>query len=515
MNPTDLIKEVREYINKGKLNRAFDILISWLEKAPKPLSSWSDVVRNLSSQYSELESKEIRNTISQDDASVASSQIKESLLNVLSAMAKGEGPVEKARPTVESGSAIPWIPIGVVLTLILAAASFFMLRKDHGPIVSPPDVGTDSTLVVDGTKGGKCPSFDRNSEFNIMVLPYKPLVGQAQNIGFTLQQRLFQMMGKYNINGDVLLRNIDVNSPKYPAGAKQAVPLGKPCKAQLIIWGTTEQQGDGEVTTITNFRFLDKDYFTLYGLELNPDAEVDTVSSISSIATSQILTEQIEESIALIFGLVAFETGNTELASEMLDEAVNERGGAAEVPNWGLLQAESKLRNGERTEAVAIYNEILEKNPEHTDARLRRANVYVSMNDLYQANVDIQQLEKNADMQKETKNLRKVYQVKRTEEVKRKEVAEEQLKTNPRDTSALRIQAQAARNLGQFEVANIAASSLLRYDPKNKIAITTLMEIRPMVKDTTAVIKKLENVQMYYNAAQLRNFDVRAIQNNN
>ena len=182
MNPTNLINEVREYINRGKLTRAFSVLVPWLEQASKPISSWADIVRNLSSQYSELESKEIRNTISQEDASVASSQIKESVLNVLSAIAKGEGPVEQIAPATVTTEATkkPWLAIGVALALMLAAASFFMLRKDHGPIINLPDVDTDTTMVVGDSK---CPSFDTNSAFNIMVLPYQPLGGEPQRVG--------------------------------------------------------------------------------------------------------------------------------------------------------------------------------------------------------------------------------------------------------------------------------------------------------------------------------------------
>ena len=512
MNPTTLINEVREYINKGKLARAFEVLISWLEQAPKPISAWADIVRNLSSQYADLEAKEIRNTISHDDASVASSQIKESLLNVLTSIGKGQGPVEKVIKEA-TASKIPWLPIGVVLALVLATASFFMLRKDHGPIINPPDIISDTTLD-NGIKKSKCPSFDKESAFNIMVLPYQPLGGKPQRVGSALRIRLSEMMEEYKISGDVLSKDIDVNGNNYPVSSKEAIKLGKPCKAQLIIWGSTEQKGD-DLITITNFRFLDSDIISSAGIELNPSAEIDTISSISSIATSQELTEEIEASIKLILGLVAFENGNFAVCSEIFEEVLPEKGGASSRPTWGLLQAEGRIKNGNTEGAVAIYNEILEKNPEHASTRLSRANVYVRTNDLYQANADLEQLEKSADMEVETKNIRKEYRVKHKAEVVRKTTAEEQLKMNPKDTSALRIQAQAARNLGQFEVANIAASSLLKYDPQNKIAITTLMEIKPMVKDTASVGRRLENAQLYYNASQLRNFNVREIQNNN
>lgn len=509
MNPTNLINEVREYINKGKLSRAFDVLISGLEQAPSPISSWADIVRNLSSQYADLEAKEIRNTISQDDAGVASSQIKESLLNILSAIAKGKGPVDATTEKV-SPSKIPWVQIGVVIALVLATASFFMLRKSNGPIINPPD----AVLVVDDAKGLKCPSFETDSEFNIMVLPYQPLGGEPQRVGKALRIRLSEMMEEYNISGDVLSKDIDVNGTNYPVSSKEAIRLGKPCKAQLIIWGSTEQKGD-DLITITNFRFLDKDIITSAGVELNPAAEIDTISSISSIATTQELTGKIEASIKLILGLVAFEKGNFAVCTELFDEVLPEKGGASSKPTWGLLQAESRIRSGNTEGAVSIYNEILAKNPEHASTRLSRANAYVKTNDLYQANTDIEHLEKNAEMKAETKSIRKEYRIKHKVEVDRKTAAEEQLKTNPKDTSALRIQAQAARNLGQFEVANIAASSLLKYDPQNKVAIMTLMEIQPMVKDSVAVGRRLQNVQIYYNASQMRNLNVRTIQSNN
>lgn len=555
MNPTDVIKQVRDHINQAKLEKALEHLLSYLEQAPLPAASWTDKVRALLRQKKKVKQDALQHIISYEKSQLTSNQITNALLQILNAIEAGETAVEDNALTTKTSAStqsrsMPWMAIGIVVAILLAVAAIYMIGVDRGGADVPP---IDIKPNPDGQQGvshpGKlkqaCPPFSPTSEFNIMVLPYKPLAGAAEDIGAGLSYKLSQTMEDYKIEGDVKIKDISFDNNVYPLSAAQAVPYADSCNAELIIWGFTEQRG-GQLTTITNFRFTNEEYFRLAGLDLNPAAEVDTITSISSIATTQQLTETIEESLMLIMALVARETGNHEIASNLLKEEVEKRGGAAQVPGWGTIQADEYARIGEEEQALAIYREILEEHPQNTqaltqkgileykmgkytnavaslspvlelepeneEARLARAAAYTKSNDLFQAGKDIQVVKKGST-DKRVDMIEKEYNFRHKKEEVRKSKAEEMLKENPSDTSALRVQAQTARNLGEFNIANMAASKLLRQDPKNEAALTTLIEIKPLVEDSLAIQKIINGAKLNVPTSGIRLIDPNIIRN--
>jgi Flp pilus assembly protein TadD len=487
-------------------------------------------VRQLLAQYQRTRTAQQRNTISYDNAQIAINQVTNGLLDVLAGIEAGRTAPELPddEPRAAARRQVPWWAVALVLAVLGGVGYFLLVPGRAGDRIT--DEQLLDTIRVDSVTGKiVCPPYPEQSRFNIMVLPYQPLDGKQKKIESALRIRLSERIEQYKIAGAVFTRSIDVNSYEYPATSEQAAVLGKPCRAQLIIWGTTEERpGTNEVITTTKFRFIDSEHFSLTNLVLDNSASVDTISSISSIATNAELTENIERTIRLIFGLVAFETEHHALAADILEEVIEERGGVAVNPKWGMIQADSYIKSGQDERAIKVYEQILERDtaniqaleqsglllfrigdihsaeahlskavaqdPTNTRVLVARAAARVQQNDLFQANTDLKQLEKQGAELKVTKVIRKDYDVRERAEKQRLATANKQLGIDPSDTTALRMKTEAARNLGQLQVASTTASQLLRVDPNNRQALTTMMEVASQVRDSSALKQKIEAV---------------------
>lgn len=543
MDPNATLAKIRQLISEAKNEEAAERLLEYLHLAPEPARSWRDNVSNLLAQYKRVKLQQARNTISFDEARRAINQITDGLLASLAGIEEGlPAPTVKTVETGAHTSSPPWLVIGVVAALVLATASFFMIRGFFQNNNTPADPSLG--VVEQGeSKEGECPPYGADSEFNIMLLPFQPLDGKAKKVELVVGSRLATEMVKYGLNGSVYTKKIDVFSNEYPLTSQQAFGIGLPCKAQLIIWGTTEEDRNGNDIVTTKFRFIESSHFSLTDLEINNDATVDTVSSLSSIATSAALTEEIEMTIRLILGLVAHETDNHEVAAATLEEVIEERGGVAANPKWGLIQADSYIKTGQEERAIEVYREMLktdtsnvqallqkglleyrlgatdaahtdlskalEHDPENTKALTARAAVSVKRNDLNLARQDLDQLDKTADRSIATQVIRKKYNERHLEEEQKMVMANKQIQQNPKDTSALRVKAEAAQNLGDFTTARKTASNLLEIDPNNLAAIKTLQSVMAKVPDSNAVRRQLEVAIPRLNPEQLK--QVRAL----
>ncbi len=542
MDPNATLAIIRQLISEAKNEAAAERLLDYLNQASEPARSWRDNVSNLLAQYKRVKLQQARNTISFDEARRAINQITDGFLATLAGIEEGlPAPSLKAIGAGPNGSSPPWLVIGVVAALVLATASFFMLRGVFQNN-TPPDI--PPTVVEQGeSEEGKCPPYELDSEFNIMVLPFQPLDGKLTPIERSLRIRLATEMEKYGLKGSVFTKKIDVFSDEYPLTSQQAFGIGLPCKAQLIIWGTTEEDRNGNDIVTTKFRFIESSHFSLIDLEISNEATVDTVSSLSSIATSAELTEEIEMTIQLILGLVAHETDNHEVAAATLEKVIEERGGVAANPKWGLIQADSYIKTGQDERAIEVYREMLktdstnvkallqkglleyrtgetatanidltkalEHDPGNTQARTARAAVSVNRNDLNLARQDLDQLDKTVNRSIATQVIRKKYDERHLEEQEKMAIADKQIQQNPKDTSALRVKAETAQNLGEFSNAKTAASNLLQIDPNNLAAIKTLQSVMAKVPDSNAVRRQLEIAIPRLNPEQLK--QVRAL----
>ncbi|MBK8704377.1 MAG: tetratricopeptide repeat protein [Saprospiraceae bacterium] len=226
----------------------------------------------------------------------------------------------------------------------------------------------------------------------------------------------------------------------------------------------------------------------------------------------------------LIFGLIAREMHNEELATKLL--ASVEPKDSAGVLLRGMALADTYLALGQTDKAIASYDEVLETHPNYgfarnnrgvllleqgqfaeaatelsnliiqqpnnLEARTARATAYIKADMLEKAGKEIESIERIQNMitdstggqvktapkvpGKVLAELKKEYQQKVNVEEQKKTKAEQTLKSDPNDMKALEQKAAASRNLGDYLTAAQTAERILSKDPDNANAFATLIE---------------------------------------
>ncbi len=154
--------------------------------------------------------------------------------------------------------------------------------------------------------------------------------------------------------------------------------------------------------------------------------------------------------------------------------------------NKGLLE----YRNGQTMAATKDLSTALEYDPENETALTARAAASIKNNNLYQADQDLNKLEKMPSGNSvESKKLREDYHQHYRMEKQKLDEADKRIEENPSDTAAWRIKAQSARHIGDFQQAEYAANTLLGVDPSSVAALSTLRAISRFLPDSL----KLQN----------------------
>ena len=305
---------------------------------------------------------------------------------------------------------------------------------------------------------------------------------------------------KQRIKIDSKIYPLDPSSEAYPLQSLQAEELVKNWNADLVIWGNTYQEKN-QNTTLTRYKFLTQDeYFKFHKLSLN-DTDgtlVDTLTTVSAIATDGVLTEDIED---ILLGIVAFMKKDYKDAIAFLEEAnVND---SLAVLLKNMFLAEIHIMEGDLDKAIEAYDEVIETYPDYALAHNNRGMIYFDQGQPGPALVDfdatlaINQNDENVilsrgkayeklglwkqaredytsviqvksgELKQDIKKRISDVEIQKEEEENRLNMAKEKLKTSPKDTATLREIVDAAIRVGDYEEATSGASKLLEIDPKS------------------------------------------------
>ncbi|MCB0636330.1 MAG: hypothetical protein KDC54_06915, partial [Lewinella sp.] len=320
MDKVQFIAAVREHITKGETDKALALALQWLSTSPEADNSWLDNVRSLNAQFERTRREQQRRIISYEQAQLNLNQTNHYLLEAMEGLEDGRrAPAETPDATQQTPTRrLTWLYALLGVAAVTIAAIFVV------PGLLNSGSGTDDTVddQPDEQPVSTCPSFDEQSDFNIMLLPFKPPSdGNNLDIHTTLQLRLAEYSDRYDLPASVLIGNVDLKDVNnYPTNGRDAERIGRPCHANLIIWGHIFKEMDGSNLVRTSYHLLDKDYFTLTDYELNEEAELDTLTSLSSIITDGTLSRGIEHALLAIFGMVAHETEHYAAAVEVFED---------------------------------------------------------------------------------------------------------------------------------------------------------------------------------------------------
>lgn len=518
MDKPKIVAEARQLIAEGRIEEALDSLLAFLQNKIelRPIYTLALQAKSL---LEKTQSDEAQGLISYENVKINYNQVTKQTLQLLDNWETGALPdVEK--PT----SAFRWwwvaLPVGIIG---LAIAIWTILTPP--PPISPEEFD--------------CP-FAQDSSFKVLVLPFKPLGDTivTPNHKF-VQERLSNYSEQFGIDASVKIYEINPNEDNlYPSNTKEAAQIANTCSAKLIIWGSTVKEKEIEVVK-TRFKFLNLgDNFQFLKLNVTEGTDIDTLSSLSSISTEGILTERIENTMKLLFGLIAHQTNNDKVAAEFLAQAettdsmgillkgmtlagINAAAGESEKalaslneviethPDYALARnnrASLLYVKGDYVEAANDLKVVIDQQPENKTARAVRAAAYIKSNQLEKAARDIEALENTQPLDSVTKSgksesinapadvkpseldkLRKDYQDKVKTEELRKDKAENILRENPDNKKALNTKAETSANLGDYRTAAATAQRLIQSDPTNVRAYATLIESANALRNTDTV----------------------------
>ncbi len=531
MSKAQIVAEVRRLISEGQTEKALVQLIQFIQEDTS-LRPLLNLALQTKSSLEKVQNDESLGLISFENAKLTYNQITKQTLRIADALETGRLPEEAS-----AGSRFRWWWVAVPAVVIGGIIAIALLLRKEGD--DETDIITDNTEIPD------CPEFDTDAAFKVLVLPFQPLDGKLTKTHTGIIQRLSILSEQFGMFTSARTIDLDVNNDNvYPSNGRQAATIGNKCASQLIIWGTTESKNNRDIV-LTRFKFLHLgEQFKFTKLKITEGANVDTLTSISSITTEGVLTEQVEANMRLIFGLIAREMNNEELATRLL--ASVETKDSAGVLLRGMALADTYLAMGETDKAIASYDEVLETHPNYGFARNNRgvlllkegqyaeavtdlsnltaqqpqnleahaalATAYVKADMLDKAGREIESIEQ---LQRTTttdssggqikssptlpggvvSSLKREFQQKVAEEEKKKSKAEQTLKVNPNDIKALEQKAVASRNLGDYRTAAQTAERILSKDPDNPHAFATLIESKQALLQPEAAKKVLQKAK--------------------
>lgn len=358
MDRNELIGVVKQQIGNAETEQAIHLLLGFFQKAGSAYRAFYNETLQIQSQFTKTQKDEAQGTITFENAKLSYNQVNKMVLHLIDQL-------EHNKSLGKASKSNAWLfpSVGIALILLLAwlgLANLFQWIPSNPPAYSlPPKVS--------------CPPFDGSSSFNILVLPFKTFDDNKLKPHLAISGRLARQSERFNIRTDVKVLDLDVNDPNsFPHDGNDAAVIGQDCNAQLVIWGTSEKSTGDQTIIQLHFKFLlgERHAQEFKKISLDETTRVDTISSVSSIATEGFLTSSIEKSLRLLFGVVANEVGNPQAAIEVLEDYDPEDESSEILQN--LVLADSYLATDKEQEALEVYDKVLEHDPELGVARNNR-----------------------------------------------------------------------------------------------------------------------------------------------
>jgi tetratricopeptide (TPR) repeat protein len=496
MDKSQVLQQARDLASNAKQEEALELLLRFFAQ-DKQYRHLERKTRHVLAQYKRAERDAMLGVADASSTQLSYNRITQNVLQLADYLEAGE--LQPGRLSGEQ-KATPWgaILAGLLGLLVLGGAAWWFLQDGQEP---PAATAVDQATA--------CPEFPVNETFRILLFPFRELNDNSLRPHIAIGDRLGAMKEQYGIRCGIRYYDIDTDDlNQYPSTSTDATNLGSKCQAQLVIWGSTEQAA-GSAIVQTRYHFLDEAKLPLHKLTVKGESQIDTVKTLSSIASQGIITASIENSIKLLFGLIAHGSGNEPVAQQLLEESQDVQDSSAALTR-DLVLADIYLNQRNQQMATARYDSVLSRHPDYSLALNNRALLYYQKGQFAEAAADLSQVmgkEEQADPEllniradaylkseqlqqakkdlKQLKTIRDLPEVsRRLDEVDRQIKKEEQtkvkanarLRINPNDLNALQSKASASRRLGDYRTSIKAAEKMLQRDPKNPEAYAELIK---------------------------------------
>ncbi len=273
---------------------------------------------------------------------------------------------------------------GLILLFLMSGAGYIIYKVRMQPAIN--DNGPLSGIF--------CPDYNSldSNAFKVLILPFRirtisDSIQIDRSIAEDIEERLDGFKIDYKVNLGLGVKDI---IEEYPNTTTEADMVARDCAANLIIWGAREQ----DIVT-TRYKFINIEEFKMKQLVLAANSRIDTLSSQTSIVTNGELTEDIEEVMKYIFGIIAHETGHQDAAIAALSNV--RLSDTTMEANKDMFLADALLQKGDTQGAKQKYTDVLQKNPTYWLARTNRAALNFKDREFLKAAQDFTIQESTAD----------------------------------------------------------------------------------------------------------------------
>ncbi len=492
MDKSQAVQQARELVSKAKQEKALDVLLEFFAQDPR-YHHLQRKARQVLAQYKRAERDAMLGVADTRATEVAYNRVTQNVLKLADYLEEEE--LNPGRLDGEKRRQ-PWgmIIAGALALLLAAGAAWYFTGEAPGE---------------EPVAASACPEFLNEEDFRILLFPFRELNENGLRPHLAIGDRLSKMKEQHGINCGIRFYNIGEDNPNlYPNTTADATTLGGECRAQLVIWGSAEQAASSAIIQ-TRYHFIDQERLPLHKLTVQGNSQIDTVTTLSSIASQGIITASIEESIKLLFGIIAHSSGNQPVAQQLLEESQEVQDSSAALTR-DMILADIYLNQNDRQKANELYDAVLQRHPDYPLALNNRALLYYQKGLFAEAAGDLskmmaqdtaanpQLLEiraesylKSDQLQNARKDLQQLQNIKpntgvdqKLDEVNHKIEREErikasadaQLRINPNDARALKQKANASRKLGDYGATVSASEAILRRDPGNVEAYAELIK---------------------------------------
>ena len=506
MSISELITSVRQLIAAADTGRALQTLITFLQ-SDKRYRSLLRAALGTQALFAQTRQRQQAGTLSEETATTQYNLVNDTTLRIVEAVDRGELEMKDLDPRILPPKRPAWV-LPVVLTALLVLAA---------------GVGTWIYFAI-ADRTASCPSFQTKSKFNVLLLPFQNISGNVRP-EITIQSRLDELAQEKALDSDVAVYSSFFKKTQDLPGYSEAQQICRECKADLIVWGTAEQTSSDLIVS-TRFKYLKGrqlgNNFEFRKLKLEGESQVSNIQSLTTLAREGGLTQDIEQIILWVFGLVAFEQGHFEESAAALQQ-VNTTSDSMMNILKNMVIADSYLATDNQDSALAAYNRLLtvhpnyafalsnrglllyqkqqydeaavdfsnalRETPDNPDLLLQRSATYYQMENLDSAEVDLRRAEAlflRPDLKPENEispeSRREVPEWKEKIESKRRyqrEIIEQtsnDLRANPNDPGLLSSRAIAKMKLGENESALMDARQAYQIDPNSTQVQAALLE---------------------------------------
>lgn len=485
MNTAELIQKITDLITNAKQEDAIKLLVDHLNQDARYKALYNQALQ-VQSEFGLGQSKILDGVLSDDQVNAQFARINKKIVAILDKLEKGD----LSGDSVSNGSSSSrGLVVGLVTAAILglsAVVYFVFLSKKEDP----------KTVV---TQTSNCPNVDQKSNFNILLLPFDKLAGDDIHPEFRIRNEINNLCARNKIDASA---TCTLSDSFRVQNINEANDLGRHCGAEMVIWGEYEKSGDSTLISL-NYKITKEDFFQVQNLKLEGESGIKAVKTLSSIQTGGELLSGVENTILLIFGLIAYNNEDYQNAANALTQAT----AGAQTPQDTLIHrliADSYINLNQPDQAIEQYNKYYEKGGTAKEPLKNRALLKCAKGDFAGTLEDLNTAQakdpkdttllwasvyahgKMGDYDEQLKDLNKIKEIKPEsqrvkiettrvqskiiEEKARKVKTEQTIEQNPNDRSALIQNAVAEQRLGNTDKSVSTLETVLQKDPNNKEA---------------------------------------------